>query len=328
MTRHCIIVFSLSLSFCFSGCTLLKKKDDGSIFGIPSSTNAQPEKIKFGQPVKMAVVWKDSTLTAPGTPPTRGFGGRFYFFDKKNKPIRVDGKLMIYAYDDSEEAENAQGTQADRRYEYEAADLQKHYSETDIGHSYSVWVPWDKIGGFRKTITLIPMFRAKSGQVVRGGHDIVVLPGKATPSDKMNQIYRGINSPNGKLNVTYASQRVNYNGPPINPKKMDTTTINLPRTMQNRLSQTADRNTAPKTETVLPPGITPQMIEQLQQSQPKNSLPVTYGTQKPVNPRQQPVTQQNPTASLPAESSPPNTPTTGTTAKKQSRAFGAPGSFR
>ena len=329
MKSHRWIVFGLLISLSFSGCSLLNKRENENLFGTASD---QPEKIKFGEPVKMAVIWKDSTFTAPGTPPTRGFGGRFYFFNKKNKPIRVDGKLMIYAYDDSDES---QKTQADRRYEYEAKDFQKHYSETDIGHSYSIWVPWDKIGGYRKTITLIPMFTAKSGQVVRGGQDIVVLPGKATKEDQMNKLYRGIQSPNGKLNVTYASKQVNYDGPPINPRRMDTTTINLPKTMQQRLNQNnSATQAAPPEKRELPPGITQEMINELRKHQPKGSLPVSYGS-KPAGNTQPVSPNPNVGPALTGGHSPGAQPATNSNAAapntmlpKRNQVFGAPGSFR
>ena len=263
MRQTTFLALSLVLVVSFSGCSLLNKNEaETPLFG--SAENSSEKEIKFGEPVKMAVIWKDSTLTGAATRPTRGFGGRFYFFDKKGKSVRVDGDMKIYAYDDSDGKQQAN---ADRRYEYSAADLQKHYSKTDIGHSYSLWIPWDENWRIpKKRFTLVPMFTAKSGQVVRGGQDVVVLPGKATETDQAKKLFKGIHSPNGQVNMTFDTKQVSFQGKSQNSSLLDTTTISLPRSMQQRLKSTTPSTTNAQAATPtdnLPPGITPQMIAEL-----------------------------------------------------------------
>ena len=48
-------------------------------------------------------MWSDAVYTQPGLPPTRGFGGRLYFYDAHDQPVKVEGQLVVYAYDDSPE---------------------------------------------------------------------------------------------------------------------------------------------------------------------------------------------------------------------------------
>src|SRR5436190_21582839 len=56
---------------------------------------------KYQAPVKMAVLWSPAMYTAAGKKPTRGFGGRVYFYNAKNETIPVQGQLVVYCFDDT-----------------------------------------------------------------------------------------------------------------------------------------------------------------------------------------------------------------------------------
>ena len=46
--------------------------------------------------------WSDTILTQTGHPPIRGFGGRLMFYEgKSEEPIKVDGTLVVYAFDET-----------------------------------------------------------------------------------------------------------------------------------------------------------------------------------------------------------------------------------
>jgi hypothetical protein len=124
---------------------------------------------------KMAVIWKDTTYSG-GAKSVRGFGGRVFFYDEHNEPVKADGEFVVYGFDDSENPE--QGNKADRKYVFEREKLEQHFSESEMGPSYSFWIPWEKTGGERKTITLIPVFKTHDGRVVKSGQSIQTLPGK------------------------------------------------------------------------------------------------------------------------------------------------------
>ena len=115
--------------------------------------------------------------TQPGQPPTRGFGGRLYFYNAKDKTVPVEGQLVVYAYDDS--ADGTPAKSPSRKFGFTPEQFTQHYSPTELGASDSVWIPWDELGGVRKSITLLPVFTSSSGQVVMGEQSINVLPGKA-----------------------------------------------------------------------------------------------------------------------------------------------------
>ena len=218
--------------------------------GGKAETSAEPD---FGQPVRMAVIWKDATLQTPGKPTTRGFGGRVYLYDANNQPIRAEGELVVYGYDNSDKNEKAN---ADRKYIIRESELQTHYSDAGIGPSYSVWIPWDRVGGEQKTVALIPMFRARDGRTLKGGQAITILPGK-TPShqevvDESSAPYKVLgHSPavtnasiaNPASSVAHASlassqgdvQRAAFVGPPETAEGIRTQTITVPNSMAERI---------------------------------------------------------------------------------------------
>jgi len=55
--------------------------------------------------------------------------------------------------------------------------VQARYSKSKIGHSYSVWIPWDQVGGVQKEIALIVRFEPKDGAAVVGEQAPLLLPG-------------------------------------------------------------------------------------------------------------------------------------------------------
>lgn len=130
---------------------------------------------EFKTPASMVAIWKPSTFEKPGSTSIRGFGGRFYFYDAKMEPIQVDGLLTIYGYDD---ADGDTSGKADRKFVFESNTLQQHHSDSGIGNSYSFWIPWDKVGGFEKTITLIPVFKSANGEIPESKPATLRLPGK------------------------------------------------------------------------------------------------------------------------------------------------------
>ena len=124
------------------------------------------------QPKKIVAVWADAVQHQPEKAPVRGFGGRIIFYGENSKqPVKVDGELVVYAFDDS----NPQAPK--RRYVFPAEQLPEFYSESVLGPSYSVWLPWDEAGGPRKEVSLIVRFKPKEGAMVVAESTRQLLPG-------------------------------------------------------------------------------------------------------------------------------------------------------
>lgn len=161
------VIASVALTGCSSltGETAVWKK-------LPWVGKKEPK--PYPNPQKMAVTWAPDVIMRTGATPTRGFGGRVFFYDEKTRPVPVDGELAIQAF-----VPGPDGKPVDlKRYGFTAEQFTRHYSQTDLGGSYSIWIPWDAVGGDETKITLIPSFRTKEGKMVNGTASVVLLPGK------------------------------------------------------------------------------------------------------------------------------------------------------
>ena len=162
-----------------TGCAGLPAKGSISKKMPWSKDKDKPE--PYPNPVRMAVTWSPDTLVQTGRTPTRGFGGRLFFYDEKTKAVPVEGELTVHAF-----AESANGEQGEvKRYHFTSEQFTKHFSQTDIGASYSVWIPWDAVGGDQTRVSLVPSFRAANGRMVQGEQALVALPGKRISAEAL-----------------------------------------------------------------------------------------------------------------------------------------------
>jgi len=133
-------------------------------------------------PTRLTALWTDTVLVEAGV---AGFGGRLMFYgDGSDDPIVVEGELTVFGYDDS--AKVKPGTVPARKFVFRAEELKKHYSKSTLGHSYSFWIPWEKVGGPQRQISLITRFKSKQGGVVMSEMTRHLLPG-VTPTDDGSQ---------------------------------------------------------------------------------------------------------------------------------------------
>ena len=96
-------------------------------------------------PEKVVTVWTDTVLYQANQTAQRGFGGRLMFYEPKNeKPIKVDGSIVIYAFDETDRTPN--NPRPDRKYVFPPDQLPLHYSKSKVGHSYSVWLAVGRSG--------------------------------------------------------------------------------------------------------------------------------------------------------------------------------------
>lgn len=216
---------------------------------------------QHGVPQRLVALWTEDVLNQSGKPSTRGFGARIYFYDAQDKAIQVDGQLVIYAYDDSKPQTGPQRA-PDRKFVFTPEDFKTHFSESQLGASYSIWIPWDGIDGPRTDISLVPVFTSVSGKIVVGAQTINVLNAHtATGKLATNQIryeqkttYPSV-APQGPATVQptahleSTSQQTSdaatpANGQPTSPTRMRSTTIPITGAMSERL------RTAPPTPLV------------------------------------------------------------------------------
>ena len=228
-----------SIDFSSFGKDLLKapeKKTETSKKPTTSFLSAKPKKYEGSKPEdaskapsKIISIWKQGVLTSPAGP-IRGFAGRIYFHGRDDLPCKIDGELTIYAFNDRGKAPYKE-TEAFRKFIFRRQDLPSQHSISEVGHSYSVWLPFDKIGGPDLPLALMPIFRdAKTGKIVQGKQSVCMLRG----SDKSSTIKTNKKSYNfhpvnrGQVNpVAYESEA---NPASLVPqKKTITRTLTIPR---------------------------------------------------------------------------------------------------
>lgn len=164
-----------------SGCQSTGKKLSAAN-PLKSWNDEEPE---IEAPDRIVSTWTEAVLHQEGQS-TRGFGGRLFFYSRKSdKPVRVAGQLVVYAF--AEDGREATDNCPTKRYVFPPDQFAKHESKgeeaSEIGTSYSVWLPWDVVGGPQSDVSLIARF-----EPLRGGGLVVSeqarqrLPGPPRPA--------------------------------------------------------------------------------------------------------------------------------------------------
>ncbi len=201
-----------------------------------------------GVPVSMVAIWSDTVAFHGRGKPTRGFGGRIYFYDEKSHPIKVDGKLVVYGFDATEDENGdpaVDPSRPQRKFIFTPEQLSALHSESDIGASYSVWIPWDEAGGFKKKINLAPYFSPSDGVVVPGDLARLVLPGKKLTemSDELyaeeKEIKGNSKSRSGVQQASYSEKASGNDNSQQEQTKRRTTTIRVPPSLGQRMRATS-----------------------------------------------------------------------------------------
>ena len=261
--RCCTLLTATLISCCaVSGCKTTDKADPilpptaprqrqaAKTVAKPSEKKSFPfapkkkEEEKNPVPQQMAAIWKDAVYTQPGKPPTRGFGGRIYFYNSKSEPIQVNGQLTVFAFDDSKESQGK--AVPSKKYVFTEDLFEKHHSETELGHSYSIWIPWDAAGGATQSVSLVPVFKSSAGMIVRGDHTRNVLPGvtpqpetqiaeQPSPNTQTPPVGSEVR-PVGYERAYSNLQQSNVYGNGRQPR-MTTHTISLPHSLSRQLQQ-------------------------------------------------------------------------------------------
>jgi hypothetical protein len=291
---------------------------------------------KAQTPERIVGTWTDTVLHQPGKQPERGFGGRLIFYGEDNeKPIQVDGQLVVYAFDETNR--DPTDNKPTRRYVFPADQMVRRMSKSELGPSYSFWLPWDEVGGAETEISLIARFEPKSGAIVISEQTRHQLPGEISKTGIVNQSQTASKLPDGipmkPATPTLADlvalerakagaapdqvQLANYEAaatqsqqmlPP--QRRMTTTSISLP---ENFRVQGGSLSTPPPAANVAAPGtvVLPGNVSAMSQAPPPNYAEVVPPIQIPQPVRfQQPGQMQQPALLISAPSALRPTPST------------------
>jgi hypothetical protein len=218
---RCLLTVAIVLATMLSGCAKFDMKRR-----IPwgDGKDGEPE-----TPMKVVACWTDTVMQTEGKPAMRGFGGRLTFYGQtETEPVKVDGTLVIYAFDET--GGQTEKVTPDRKFVFQPDQFEQHCTDGKRGCSYSFWIPWDVAGGEQREISLIARFTPKKGGVVVSEQTRHLLPG-TVPQFTNTTVKQTVSGP-PKFNS--AVQQAGFSepaqgGPAQAEKKMETTTIHLPR---------------------------------------------------------------------------------------------------
>ena len=304
-----LLVTGISLA----GCNTLKPKL-ADLNPLPLADTGKNDERKM--PTRMAIMWKDAVIHGVGSNPTAGFGGRVFFYNAEDEAVMAEGELTIYGYDDENKS-----TAANHKYVFPQDDFQSHYDNNGLGHSYGVWIPWQKLGGPRKSVSLIPVFKTADGRLIRGGQSLVVLPGAAPKEQMLAKTDITAWPPTRK---TASHQRSNNSGSRVvlasaesaiegkyGMRNIKTTTISVPKDLGRRMSHLPKQT--PNNEAIGTAELNT-LIQKMNVASPRTGAGQTITTE-PAKPE---ITNQQLNMF--------NAPTSQTT--NQRPVFGQPGTFR
>jgi hypothetical protein len=207
-------------------------------------------------PAKVVAMWSNTVLNQADRPSTRGFGGRLMFYaGREDKPVKVEGTLVVYGFDETHRKKD--DPRPDRKFVFTKEQFASHYSKSDIGHSYSVWLPWDDAMGAPCKVSLIVRFIPKDGAVVVGEQASMMLPGPGqetakTETEGGSEVQRATGTTSagrssGVRQISYEAELPRpLAGATANESfgtQVRTTTIPLP--VQSRLARGASQATVP-----------------------------------------------------------------------------------
>jgi hypothetical protein len=190
----------------------------------------------------------------------------------------VDGNFTVLAFDDTETkgvSTSPETKSPEKKYVIPADQLPSHYSKSDLGHSYSFWLPWDEVGGPERRICLVARFEPRKGRPVVSHPSHHILPGATASSEpsaegkKGPRDYRhaGDEVPSQKKSVATDMEKgsrapdasaagpvqaVSYDSPAAPPARRDelsTLTIDVPPSFARPGTQNADAQGVKQGET-------------------------------------------------------------------------------
>ncbi|MGQ9761251.1 MAG: hypothetical protein ACUVQH_05015 [Thermogutta sp.] len=129
------------------------------------------------KPVRSVVAfWTEAVIERTSSPPYRGFGGRLLFYPADmSQPVKVQGTVVVYAFD--EDLPPPENLKPVRKYVFTNEQLQDVYSESKLGPSYNLLIPWEEFSPQARRISLIVRYIPDNGPSVVSEQVKVFLPG-------------------------------------------------------------------------------------------------------------------------------------------------------
>ncbi len=164
-----LVLFVLLLAGCQSIGMLTHKPK------IPAASEKDPV-------VEMICLWEAAEGIGTDGMPTRGFAGQILFFTAGGKePVKVEGDIRIYVFDDHAEALSSEPL---HQFDFDNQSFQTFLHDTNLGGAYQLFVPYTRKGGQKATCSLRVRLTPSNGKPLYSKMASVILPGTSDHTPK------------------------------------------------------------------------------------------------------------------------------------------------
>ncbi len=137
-------VATRTLTGLLCGCLLLTSVGCAT-FHLPFGQDRMQKATARNPVVQIICIWQPSEGRDPSGRPCRGFAGQILFLANRGSlPVQVDGDVRIYLFDDQGATEEQ--TKPLHQFDFDSATWAPHLTKGTLGPTYSVFVPYMRLG--------------------------------------------------------------------------------------------------------------------------------------------------------------------------------------
>jgi hypothetical protein len=149
---------------------------------LPVWKDKNPEASKENPVVNIVCVWEPAEGRNVNGLPARGFAGQIFFFTRLGAtPVKVNGDVRVYVFDDLGSAEEQ--SKPIHQFDFLGDAWTVHLQDSTLGPSYNVFIPYTREGPWRANCQLRLRLTTETSQPVFSETVDVVLPGPARRKD-------------------------------------------------------------------------------------------------------------------------------------------------
>lgn len=223
MTKQRLYMLSFLLLLTSVGCADTSFIKSPGQF-LPGARN----KAQTRQAARILCLWEAAEGQGLDGQPSRGFAGQILFFGPGDAaPFPVHGAIRIFEYDNFDPDEDS--PKPIHAFVFDDGGWNAHRSESTVGESYNVFLPYVKHHKGPATCALKVEFTAENGRTISSPITEVSLQPRQKSAHTQSAISRDIARQNVESPASVSDQAtLEVNTPRINNKQLESMTIQLP----------------------------------------------------------------------------------------------------
>lgn len=181
---------------------------------LPGMRKKMPEAKPNDPVVEIIGLWQPARGKGLDGMPTRGFAGQIMFFTRGQKsPVKVDGDVRVYVYDDLGTREEQ--AKPIRQFDFVDGTWNGYLYDVNMGPSYYVFIPYTRDGSLQANCSLRVRLKLKSGHTVYSDVANVALSGspREEVAAALDQAANTMRRTGSVASAATAKRRVRRKGP-------------------------------------------------------------------------------------------------------------------